>query len=452
MCGLVGVAGNLYQKDLDVFKDLLMVDTIRGLHSTGVAVVESDWNVEVIKCAGSPLVLRGHDNGKLGATINMQCRVLIGHNRHATIGAITDDNAHPYEYEHIVGAHNGTLHGRSASKLDHFNTYGTDSAALYGNINDKDVREVIPEMDGAWALTWYDKRDKTINFLRNDQRPLHYAFNHTGSVMYWASEAGMLRWILGRNNVKVHETGILSLNVDKLVRWAIPTGNQIFGEPAIEDLEGHRATFFRGGYGAEWQGEWETEAEALARVNRVVEKWSPSPRGSNARSSSNRSLPVKLLNGPDVKPDNSPFLGTTTGQLNLPSSTSSTEDGPSRSDVVAAELGFVAGCNGRSVNSCPYHVTSSMARTWRKARLKGLEQYKQPDPNAPTVPSNMVRGFNGVILNEQAWRNLTGGCCTVCQKPVSPNAVMRFVDRTRFICDPCVNQDELTNELNAAAA
>ena len=150
-----------------------------------------------------------------------------------------------------------------------------------------------------------------------------------------------------------------------------------------------------------------------------------------------------------MTPDSTPFLGTSTGSLVEFRSTNDTE--PTKGEIAASELGFIAGQNGRSVASCPYHVNSPQARLWRKARLNGLEHYKQPA--ADDKPSDaMVRGFNGVILNEQTWRNLTGGCCAVCQKPVAPTASMRFVDRTRFICDPCVNQDELTTELNKANA
>mgnify|MGYP001616630135 CR=1 FL=1 len=45
MCGLVGVAGNLFKKDTDAFTQLLFVDTLRGDHSTGVQSVNATERV-----------------------------------------------------------------------------------------------------------------------------------------------------------------------------------------------------------------------------------------------------------------------------------------------------------------------------------------------------------------------------------------------------------------------
>ncbi len=46
--------------------------------------------------------------------------------------------------------------------------------------------------DGAWALTWYDKKDGTINFLRNKHRPLFYAYTKDFDRLFWASEWRMI--------------------------------------------------------------------------------------------------------------------------------------------------------------------------------------------------------------------------------------------------------------------
>ena len=42
MCGIVAVVGGIFKKEVATFHDLLVVDSLRGPHSTGVYVVRGD--------------------------------------------------------------------------------------------------------------------------------------------------------------------------------------------------------------------------------------------------------------------------------------------------------------------------------------------------------------------------------------------------------------------------
>ena len=87
MCGLVGVAGNLFKKDTDAFTQMLYVDVLRGDHSTGVASADSKGAVRLLKAAGPAYELmdrKGYDS-----VVTMAQRVIIGHNRYGTMGART---------------------------------------------------------------------------------------------------------------------------------------------------------------------------------------------------------------------------------------------------------------------------------------------------------------------------------------------------------------------------
>ena len=42
MCGIVAVIGGMFKKEVATFHDLLVVDSLRGPHSTGVYVVRGD--------------------------------------------------------------------------------------------------------------------------------------------------------------------------------------------------------------------------------------------------------------------------------------------------------------------------------------------------------------------------------------------------------------------------
>ena len=83
MCGLVGCAGAaLTGKHERAFKDLLIVDTVRGPHSTGIMAAPNKGDVEVFKRALLPPDLfTMYGCQKLFSTQN---HALIGHNRWAT--------------------------------------------------------------------------------------------------------------------------------------------------------------------------------------------------------------------------------------------------------------------------------------------------------------------------------------------------------------------------------
>ena len=126
-------------------------------------------------------------------------RLLIGHNRYATQGGVTKKNAHPFEFDHVVGVHNGTLKARYGLK---HNNYAVDSEQLYANIDEDGEKVVIPKVEGAYALVWYDKENEQLKVIRNKERPLHYAFSACGKKVFFASEAWMLGVALNRNNYK----------------------------------------------------------------------------------------------------------------------------------------------------------------------------------------------------------------------------------------------------------
>jgi predicted glutamine amidotransferase len=207
MCGLVGIASNLITKtDMDVFRELLVVSTLRGQHSTGVGVVAYEsWKKggpEVItdysKKVGHPFNL--FDSKHYYNTIEDQPnkRVLIGHTRSATIGSVNAANAHPFLTDNLLGAHNGTI--RTA--LSNQKYYGTDSEALYNLFESIGIERTLPDIHGAWALTWYDHRNESFNIIRNKERTLWGAWSQNADTLYWASEEAMLWLVLSRNGIK----------------------------------------------------------------------------------------------------------------------------------------------------------------------------------------------------------------------------------------------------------
>lgn len=237
MCGIVGVAGDMQSTPRKAFTELLIFDVVRGKDSTGVAAIKKEsWKVH--KAIGTPHDLLERDSARNDIEmLNNIC--LIGHNRYATVGGVKRSNAHPFEFEHVVGVHNGTL--RNKYDLEDHTNFGTDSEALYYNINKNGLKETMAKVDGAYTLVWFDKRDNTINFLRNQERPLAIALSEDKKFLFWASEKDMLEFTLNRNGIKY---GIVELPVDMHYAFKIPTSMAgSFDKPSVKQVKGKEVSY-----------------------------------------------------------------------------------------------------------------------------------------------------------------------------------------------------------------
>lgn len=202
MCGLVGVFGVIGEKEKEAFKYLLQLDTTRGKDSTGVAAISMNeagrFSSDVYKSVGVPREMYAKYEEDFEGGILQQGDVvgLIGHNRFRTQGPVTDDYAHPYDYDHVVGCHNGTISPYFLKDLGDYN-YEVDSQHILASLNDNEKVQdtwgnIYDNQTSAAALTWWDKRKSSLNLIRNTQRPLNLMVAKDKKSVFWASEKWML--------------------------------------------------------------------------------------------------------------------------------------------------------------------------------------------------------------------------------------------------------------------
>jgi predicted glutamine amidotransferase len=228
------MAGDLAFKHKKVMKDLLFFNTLRGRDSTGVSRYDKNKQ-EVLTHKATVPGFEFIDLPFIDDLLKPCVGAWIGHGRWKTVGQINRMNAHPFEVREddgtisFIGAHNGTLTNKWEIERElGRGAFGTDSEAFLNLIAERGAKKALAEAKGAWALSYWNSDDDSINLLRNKERPLTYAMTDDGEVIMWASEAWMLRIACDRNEVKLTENqakapAIYWVPEDTLLSWPIPS-------------------------------------------------------------------------------------------------------------------------------------------------------------------------------------------------------------------------------------
>lgn len=181
-------------------------------------------------------------------SLSLVDKVWIGHNRWGTIGKNIKNNAHPFwvldddDSWLLVGAHNGTLRNRHV--LTDWDKFGTDSEALLNEIVLTDAKTTVSKLEGAWALTWACNYTDTMNFLRNKERSLYYAFTKDKKSLVWASEKWMIIVSAMKGGLELEDTQ--EFEEDTLYVMPIDfKDNSVLTFEKKEDYVGKQSVFFQ---------------------------------------------------------------------------------------------------------------------------------------------------------------------------------------------------------------
>ena len=207
MCGLHGfIAKERHTTADDFIKDCFVAGQLRGGDASGIASIhpkEGAMALQKLPVPGTFFITDKYAM-QLVRAANIPGTISMCHTRAATTGGQGHSEAHPFHVvegeRELVGTHNGTLsdwRGKPlASKYAVDSEWALNHIFLHGAEGFKDI-------NGAFTFVWWDSdSSETLNIALNDQRPLHVAFLKKGGMAY-ASEPGMLHWLLERNRVEV---------------------------------------------------------------------------------------------------------------------------------------------------------------------------------------------------------------------------------------------------------
>lgn len=250
MCGIVGVArfqgGGLLDSNVRTFHDMLIAGQVRGMDGTGIVRISKKYRVELRKIRGNAIdLLRADGVSKWLQRAAPDCDlVLIGHNRYATTANGTNAHAHPFQQAHITLVHNGTLVNHD-DLVKGDQKFEVDSDALANAIAKLGVKEALLKASGAISIVYYDRKEKTLNFYRNHQRPMFIHYSLSSRELLFGSEKKMIEWAGDRNTMN----GVFpqELPVYTLTRFNVADGTRM-PDIRIDPWEHNRAANACSGY------------------------------------------------------------------------------------------------------------------------------------------------------------------------------------------------------------
>lgn len=206
MCGLVGFItfgktpiGVAADKRKFIYEGLYL-SALRGMDSSGIALIGAPDVTPLIykKAMAAPDFLQLKQTLKVIANVD-RARAVLGHARSATLGEVSDQNAHPFQHDAITLIHNGTLRNYRGMTAGYSGEVDSDHVchALAHN----PAKEVLEKVDGDYCLIWHDSVEKTFNIAKNEGRPLTWAYIDAWNGLAFASEMGTLAAVLARNGI-----------------------------------------------------------------------------------------------------------------------------------------------------------------------------------------------------------------------------------------------------------
>lgn len=239
MCGHVGIISrSVFKSHLTFFQEALYADALRGEDGTGIAFLDKEFNARIMKKAmGARDFIDMKSYNKIIGDNGFKSKFIMGHNRWATKGGVSNKTSHPFHYKDILMAHNGSLRGQW--RLPESRDFDVDSENIAYSLAKIGVDKTISLLDGSYSLVWANTTDKTVNFIRNHERPMYMGLVKDKKTVLYASEELMIEWLADRNNIVLDS--IAHTEVDTLYTFDMsPEKDKEVLLPKARGIEGYR--------------------------------------------------------------------------------------------------------------------------------------------------------------------------------------------------------------------
>ena len=254
MCGIVGYVG---PKDACpiLVKGLKRLE-YRGYDSAGIALINGDSTLNVVKCSGKVADLEnkigeGKSSGNIG----------IGHTRWATHGAPNDINAHPHvsQNDKLAIIHNGIIENYAPLKQELLNRghkfeSDTDTEVLIHLIEDIQekeglnladaVRIALNEVVGAYAIVILNAEDPNQLIAAKMGSPLVVGISDEEEYFVASDATPIVEYT--KNVVYLEDGEIAVVNRGQELKIKTIKNQEI--TPYIHELEMHLEQLEKGGY------------------------------------------------------------------------------------------------------------------------------------------------------------------------------------------------------------
>jgi hypothetical protein len=204
MCGIVGIIPKskvgFSTDERDAFMDGLYIDALRGTDGTGVMYGRNNGETVIMKEASPAWEFLGKPEAKtMSQELFGNSRWAFGHNRAATRGVKKDENSHPFIVDnHIVLLQNGTYVG---DHKHHKNTeVDTEAVAHVIAEHPGELETALQKINAAYVLVWWNDKEKSLNIIRNHERPLWWTEDTLGSLFFF-SEWGIMYAACDRHDI-----------------------------------------------------------------------------------------------------------------------------------------------------------------------------------------------------------------------------------------------------------
>lgn len=211
MCGIFGYWSKEGNKSWinrkNFIQQTVYAGTVRGNDGTGLAFVRDKFEDDKENIVIYKKPIPGYDFlnlkplDKYWNTLS-DYKVVIGHNRHATQGTAITANTHPFQHKHITLVHNG--HITSGLDIDKdWYKFAVDSEFICHAIAEHGYAAVLPKLNGAAALAWYDSVEDALFLYRNKERSLYFTEVKGEETILFATELPMIKWLADRNGIEL---------------------------------------------------------------------------------------------------------------------------------------------------------------------------------------------------------------------------------------------------------